>query len=260
MKNNFLGLIEYAGLSPLEARLYGALLEIKEGTMTDLAKQADVKRSSGYNSIGRLEMLGLVSRITRGKRTYYSAIHPRRLLQIANLRQKQIEENLPKMVGAYYGEGEKPKIQMFESIDAVRDIYKEAFDRLKNKEELCIFTNIGQVIKHFPEVPAAFAKIVGSIAYKSKVRELVRGDDAGYSYAKGIEAKTGHGYEVRLSDKKLLFGDNEQFIFKDKIIYFSLQKSIFVVVIENADLAVTQKAMFDMAWQNALEIKEFEKG
>jgi sugar-specific transcriptional regulator TrmB len=259
MKNNFVSVIEDAGLSPLEAKLYGGLLEIKEGTMTDLAKQAGIKRSSGYNTIGRLETLGLISKIIRGKRTYYSAIHPRRLLQIATLRQKQIEENLPKMVGAYFGEGEKPKIQMFESMDAVRDVYKEAFERLKSGEELCIFTNIGRVIEQFPEVPAAFKKIVGTIVYKSHVRELILGDDAGYEYAQNIRQKLGKGYQLRLSGKNLPFGDNEQFVFKDKIIYFSLQKNIFVVVIENEDLAKTQKAMFEMAWNNALTIEDFEK-
>ena len=255
MKNNFISIIEEAGLSTLEAKLYGGLLEIREGTMTDLAKQAGIKRPSGYNTIGRLESLGLVSKIIRGKRTYYSAVHPRRLLQIATFRQKQIQENLPQMVGAYFGEGEKPKIQMFEHMDAVRDVYHEAFERLKKGEELCIFTNIGAVIKQFPEIPAEFKKIVGTIVYKSNVRELVRGDEAGQTYAQGISSKLGKGYTIKLSDANLNFGANEQFIFKDKIIYFSLQNEIFVIVIENEDLVKTQKAMFEMAWNNAQDFK-----
>lgn len=253
MKNNFISTIESAGLNQTEAKIYGALMEIKEGTMTDLAKQAGIKRSSGYNSMGKLENWGLVSKIKRGKRTYYSAVHPRRLLQIANLRQKDIEENLGRMVGAYYGEGEKPQIQMFEGMEAVRNVYQEALGRLKNGEELCIFTNIGAVVSLFPEVPAEFKKIIGSFAYASNVRELVKGDPAGLDYAKSIESKLSEKYQLRLANETITFGANEQFIFEDKIIYFSLQKHIFVVEIENKDLAVTQKAMFDMAWSAAKE-------
>jgi sugar-specific transcriptional regulator TrmB len=219
--------------------------------MTDIAKKASIKRSSGYNSIGKLEMFGLVSKIQHGKRTYYSAIHPRRLLQIATLRQKQIEETLPKMIGAYYGEGEKPQVQMFEGIQAIRDVYHEAFERLKKGEELCIFTNIGRVIELFPEVPKEFTKIIGSIIFKSKAREIAYGDIAGLRYADEIKPKIKKGYELRLSPEDIPFGDNEQFIFQDKIIYFSLQKNIFVVVIENSDLTKTHRAMFEMAWKQA---------
>jgi sugar-specific transcriptional regulator TrmB len=256
MKNNFISTIESAGLNETEAKIYGALMEIKEGTMTDLAKQAGIKRSSGYNSMGKLENWGLVSKIKQGKRTYYSAVHPRRLLQIANLRQKDIEENLGRMVGAYYGEGEKPQIQMFEGMQAVRDVYQEALGRLKNGEELCIFTNIGAVISLFPEVPAEFKKIIGSFAYTSHVRELIKGDTAGEEYAQSIASKISKNYQLRLAKETFAFGNNEQFIFEDKVIFFSLQQHIFVVEIENKDLAMTQKAMFDMAWSAAKETSE----
>lgn len=256
MKNNFISTIESAGLNETEAKIYGALMEIKEGTMTDLAKQAGIKRSSGYNSMGKLENWGLVSKIKQGKRTYYSAVHPRRLLQIANLRQKDIEENLGRMVGAYYGEGEKPQIQMFEGMEAVRNVYREAFTRLKAGEEMCIFTNIGAVISLFPEVPAEFKRTVGNIAYKSNIRELALGDTAGHEYARSIKDKIGKGYQLRLTDGNFAFGNNEQCIFNDKIVYFSLQKHIFVVEIENRDLVLTQKAMFDMAWSTAKEAAE----
>ena len=57
-----------------------------------------------------------------------------------------------------------------------------------------------------------------------------------------------------IADERLPFGDNEQFIFKDKIIYFSLQESIFVVVIENKDLALTHRTMFEMAWSQAKDV------
>lgn len=252
MENNFTSIIQQAGLTKAESRVYGVLLQLQSATVTQIAAQADVKRSSVYNVIDRLEVLGLVSKLPVGKRTYYSAVHPRRLLQLAKFKYQQVEDNLPKLLGAYEGAGEKPKIQMFEGIGAVREIYREAFDRLKKGEELLIFTNIGQVIKKFPEVPQEFKKIVGSVIHKSKARELVSGNEAGREYAKDIFPKTKPGsYEVRLAPKDLAFGENEQFIFSDKIIYFALQKHIFVTVIENADLAKTHRVMFEMAWSAA---------
>lgn len=258
MKNDFKSIIESAGLSEIESEIYGTLLEVGEGTITDLAKKSGLKRATIYNHLGRIENFGLISKILRGKRHFYSATHPQRLLQLATLHQNTIKENLPRIIGAYYGTGEKPKIQMFEGIDAVRDIYHETLERIKQNEELCIFTNIGRVIELFPEIPQSFKKIVGSFVYKSKIRELVLGDAAGITYASEVSIKNKlSNYEVRTINESMSMGDNEQFIFKDKIIYFSLQKHIFVVIIENSDLAKTHRTLFDLAWQtgNIIEKK-----
>ena len=144
---------------------------------------------------------------------------------------------------------------MFEGMDAVRDIYHETLERIKHGEELCIFTNIGRVIELFPEIPQAFKKIVGSFIYKSKVRELVLGNIQGMSYVSEVSIKNKlSNYQVRIIDESMAMGDNEQFIFKDKIIFFSLQKHIFVVIIENSDLAKTHRTLFDLAWQNGKTI------
>jgi sugar-specific transcriptional regulator TrmB len=252
--NDLQNTISYAGLSENQAKVYTGLLELGEASIADIGRYSDLQRPSTYHTIEQLDMVGLVSKVKKGKRTVYSAVHPRRLVQLAKFRAQQVEDTFPKLLGMYEQVGEKPKVQMFEGMNAVREIYKDAFERLRAGEELLIFTNIGRVIEKFPEVPQEFKKIVGSIAYRSEVRELVFGDASGRAYAESIKNKIGKSYQIKISDGQHAFGDNEQFIFKDKIIYFSLQKHIFVVVIENEDLATTHRAMFDMAWEQAREI------
>jgi DNA-binding MarR family transcriptional regulator len=255
MDPELISIIKQAGLSTPQSKVYYSLLKTKESTMTQVANLSGFKRPNTYEIISSLKQLGLISSVKKGRRNYYSAVHPRRLLQLASFKEKQIRDHLPKLVGAYSGSGQKPQVQMFEGLEAVRAVYKEAFQRLQDGEELLIFTNIGRVLEKFPEVPKEFANIMGSILYKSKARELTYGDQAGINYAKQINSKTRQDYEVRLTPPSLPFGDNEQFIFEDKIIYFSLQKNIFVVVIENQDLAITQKTMFELAWSNAQTTK-----
>ncbi|GEM_PF-1163134 len=254
MKNNFTEIVEQAGLTQPQARVYSSLLEINGGTITDIAKSAEIKRSSVYNVIEKLELLGLISKVLDGKRYHYSAVHPQRLLQLAKFKLNQIESNLPKLIGAYQSNGEKPKIQMFEGIKAVRDVYQETLNRLRGGEELLIFTNIGRVIETFPEIPKEFEKILGNTVRKSLVRELVYGDTEGVTYAQNIQNKVDEKYQVRISPTDIPFGHNEQFIFKDKIIYFALQKQIFVTIIENEDLAKTHRGMFEMAWKQAVSV------
>jgi len=251
MNSSFANTAEQAGLTHPQARAYGSLIEIGSGTITDIAKNAEIKRSSVYNVISRLEDLGLVSKVLNGKRLYYSAAHPRRLVQLAHLKLNTLEAEMPKLVAAHQSTGEKPTVQMFEGIQAVRDVYLDIFDRLQDGEDLLIFTNIGRVLEKFPEIPKELKKILGSALYRSKTRELVYGDEAGLSYSTEMASKVGNGYQVRATSEEFEFGKNEQFILKDKIIYFALQKHIFVTIIENKDLAKTQRAMFDMAWEYA---------
>lgn len=224
--NEFISTIEQAGLSINQAKAYNTLLHHGALSLTDIAKHSGLKRPNLYHIINRLDELSLVSTTLHGKRTFYSARHPRRLLQIANLRYKYIEDAFPKMVGAYQNSEGKPRIQMFEGIQAVRDVYKDAFESLRAGKELLIFTNIGRVLETFPQVPAEFKKIIGAIIYESNSRELVYGDDRGKAYMKDIESKTGNGYEVRYSPTDIPFGNSEEFIFDGKIIYFALNKHI----------------------------------
>lgn len=246
--------IKQTGISGIEARVYMSALELGECSMTNLAKKSGLKRPTVYLAIEELEFLGLISKIKKGKRNYVSPVHPRRLLQIAQHKEKIIQDDLPELIGVYTNTSQKPTIQMFEGMKAVTDIYRESFQRLKNGEELLIFTDMAHILEKHPHIPAEFEKIAGQIIYKSKIREITYGDEAGKKYVATMKDKVSRGYQLRLSDSQFLQGQNEQFIFKDKIIYFSLTNDIFVVVIESEDLARTHKALFEMAWKSAEEI------
>ena len=253
---NLIQTIKQTGISGIEARVYMAALELGECSITNLAKKAELKRPTVYLALDELEFLGLISRVKKGKRNHISPVHPRRLLQIAKHKEKVIEDDLPELIGVYTNTSQKPKVQMFEGMQAVTDIYRESFERLKNGEELLIFTDMAHILESHPHIPAEFEKIAGNILYQSRVREITYGDEGGKKYIETMRDKINRGYQLRLSDSEFLQGQNEQFIFQDKIIYFSLSTDIYVVVIESEDLARTHKAMFEMAWKNAEELSK----
>lgn len=244
-------IVEQAGLKPNESLVYSVLLDLGNSSLAEIAVASKLHRPTVYQALGRLELLGLVNKFKVGKRFGYSPTHPRRLLEISKLRYKSVEDSFEKLVNSYNKVGQPPQSTITEGIESVYRIYFEAFERLKNGEELRIFTNIGRVSELFPEVPKKFEQILNSVVFKARVKELVFGDETGKEYAASINKKGRSNYEVKLLSQEFVMGDNEQFIFNDKIIYFSLQKQIFVVTIENADLAKTHATLFDAAWKNS---------
>ena len=245
-------LITDAGFSGNEAKTYLYLLEHKLQSVTELAKHTKLQRPTIYSALHNLENKGLVSKTMLGKRTVYNPIHPRRLLQIITMKQHGLEAGVNKLVSLYESDCEKPKAQILEGIEAVNSVYRDALERLKNGEEIRIFGNLESVSKKFPEVLDSFAKIIGSFVYRAKVKDLMLDNKSAREYVERVSLKVRKNYELRLANKNLVFGFNEQYILKDKIIYFSLSGSIiFVVIIENEDLVQTQRTMFDMAWDRA---------
>src|SRR5438105_1212652 len=111
--------IEKLGLSDKETKVYLAALSLGEASVTDLARQAALKRSTVHLAIGELIMLGLLSETKKNKRRIISAVHPRRLLELARFRANQVEDMLPELLAVYNAPKEKPKIQVFEGIEGV---------------------------------------------------------------------------------------------------------------------------------------------
>jgi len=246
----YISIVQQAGLSKNESIVYLKLLNLGEVSMTSLAIRSGLARPSAYSVIESLQIKGFVSKVSKGKRSYYSAIHPKKLQQVVNYRKNQIDKHMSDLIGIYSKKTNKPKIQMLEGVEGLRQTYREVFEGLGIDEEILIFTNIGRVKKFFPEIPKLLAKKTSTSSFKSKVRELVYDDDEGRGYSEEMKERLGEKYEIRFNTDHAV-GDSELFILQDKIIYFSLSEDLYIVVVENPDLAKTQKAMFEMAWEKA---------
>lgn len=249
---DYLSVIQESGIGTNESKIYYTLLHKKQQSVLDIARSTKLQRSSVYNAITQLVNKGLVAKTTKGARVYYSAIHPRRLQQIAQLKLKTLQENLPQLSAMYAIVDDRPTVKVLEGMEVVKSIYRDFLEQLKSGDELYIATNIGRVLEVFPEVPETFISIVGSLLYKSPVKELVTDSPKAREYIQTIEKKKKSRYEVRMCQSQFPFGDNETFIYKDRIIIFSLTESgVSVIQIDSADIARSYRSLFLMAWEHA---------
>lgn len=234
------------GLSEKQARVYIAMLELGEAPMTLIAKKAGLKRPTTYLIVDELNVLGLSSEIVKGKKKYYSAMHPRRLVELSRFRSKQAEELLPELV-AIQKIAEKPVVRMLEGIEGARIAYQEAYSLLNNKIEGLWMGNITFIIENFPELLREYDSLIQKIT-DPRIRELITGNNKSKNWVNEMQSKISKNHYVKYYKDSNNFGMTDQLIIGNTIIQFSFGTQIFVIITESKEIAQTQRALFELIW------------
>ena len=84
-------LLTESGLTPGEAKVYLALLELGEATTGPITEQSGVAKSIVYHLLTKLGKKGLVSYIIKEKTKYYQAAEPSHLLEVLDKKRKDLD-------------------------------------------------------------------------------------------------------------------------------------------------------------------------
>ncbi|PJA47046.1 hypothetical protein CO172_03140 [Candidatus Uhrbacteria bacterium CG_4_9_14_3_um_filter_36_7] len=127
----------HIGLSEKEAAVYLASLELGPAVVQDVAKKANVNRATTYVCIESLAARGLMSTYVKGKKRFFTAESPDRLLSIVRLQRRELEEKerevestIPKLLALFNVEGEKPHVRYMEGPQGIKTIL-EIFESLE---------------------------------------------------------------------------------------------------------------------------------
>lgn len=236
------------GLNEKEAKIYLACLQVGPGTVYQIAKLADLKRPNIYVLISGLVQKGLVSAKISGKKTIYTALPPRRLLERWRGKVELLWSVIPDLDAYYQKSAYQPKVMIFEGEQGINSVYSEMTPRGDKKEEIFIFGSLLSLQKKFPIQLKVWGRIVKN--KRNLIKELINFDNGAIEYIKEMKLFNNPNYEGRVTNGNI-FGFCDNIIYKSKIAIFSLGKEPFVVVIESEELAKTYKALFEMAWNNA---------
>ncbi|MEM4152831.1 MAG: helix-turn-helix domain-containing protein [Candidatus Pacearchaeota archaeon] len=85
-------LLEKAGLTKGEAKVYLTLLKIGETTTGNIIKESGLSGSKVYEIINRLIKKGLVSFIVKERTKWFKAATPRKLLEYLDMKTKELNK------------------------------------------------------------------------------------------------------------------------------------------------------------------------
>ncbi len=241
-------LLKRAGLDEKESEVYLALLTMKAGRVSNIARAAKQSRSHTYLVLQSLEEKGLVSHVEQGKVLQFVAEPPHRLVHYAKNREQEWKETQTLLEGAlpllktltpnYVG---SPRVTTLHGLDGMKQVYRDVL--LQNG--FCAFFNSEMMFNSFGSnvVPMLFGS-----QQRLRGRELFVDNAGARRYI--TEIPQDDEYEVRLLPKSMQFM-SEMVIFEDTVALFAYDDELTIVKIENKNFADTFRMFFESLWLQA---------
>src|SRR5574340_627849 len=258
--------LQKLGLQKHESQVYLALLELGQGTVTDISKAAQLNRTTGYDILERLALYGLANRTTLGaKKTMYVAEPPHRLKQYVENKKHQAERRLSDVteiipdLQSLYKKENKPVIKFFEGLEGIRNIY---WHSLEAKSVIYSILDLNVYLpekekSHYDQFGKEYVKERSKLGVKEKA--LVMKNEAGL-YFYETTYKNSPLYkkftEYRWLEKQFPFTPAAEVNIYDDIVMGVLVKPGENVAFEvkNSSFANSLKIIFELAWGQAASL------
>lgn len=253
MDPKLLNELQNLGLSDKEARVYVASVQIGSAPMQKIAKLANVNRATTYVLVESLMKRGLMTSVTKGKKRYFQAEQPERLLEIIQkekrellAREETVKELVPQLMNLHEATQEvqgKPKVKFYEGKNGLLAVRDEI---LKNKEkEVYSLYNRDAILDVFTtEEQGEFNdKRVGKKIKSHAIYTSKDGDTAKDSKVEFID--------FSFIDNKDYNSPIDITVFDDKVAITSLDDPLMSVIIENEDIADSFKQLLGLVEKKA---------
>lgn len=225
--------LENVGLEPKEAGIYLAVLHLGKATIADIARKSKVKRMTVYQHIDDLLRKSLVHKTAQGKRVFYVAESPEKIVKILERKKKHFEKVLPDLKTIFGHSSHKPQIRFYEGIEGMRAIYDELtktsqtiYGAFAADKYFSVF-NEGDNERFFQNIRESGGQI----------KDLIEDTPAGRKHAKSGNYKNIGAPKILPKDFKLAV---DLMIAGDKVAMISLV-NLVGVVIQNFEIAELQR-------------------
>lgn len=248
--------IQSAGLSKNQSKVYSALVQSEQLSVSEIADKTELKRASVYSALSKLEKLRLVKHKSIGKRKKYVAADPQRIMDIATERYEDLRDTIPLISGLYHKSHYKPRVEMHHGIDAVKKLYEQAFSHIYMRGEVLWLSNVDILVREFPELLSIYNDYLDSTE-TPQIRELIVDSAIAEQWYAKIQRqlrRKAQKHQLRVLSSKSPFGATEVVVFNNTTALISLDTEIFVTFIHSKEITKTYKAMYEVLWRQSTQL------
>lgn len=227
-------------LSPREADVYVALLELGQGTPVTIAKKTGLKRTTIYLDLESLRRKQLVGLLPHGKKNVYVPHPPSQLLRRAQQQERAVHELLPHLRALENTGSTKPIIRFYDDVKDIERVWNKECYQAKENYYISDYTDTLQL---FPELEQrAQDQLRRGVI---KVMKEVHPDTPAArkmceSYPKQV------GRECRFLPKGMKFPIDVS-IWDSTVAIYSNPKRYMLVITDEA-IAESYRTMFESLW------------
>lgn len=252
MEQEIIKILSYFNLPESEAKVYLACLKVGRGTAYEIAKLTNLKKPTVYVHTDTLVGKGLVTTQQQSGRTYYLPVPPRQIVEMWKGRVEALEAIQPDLNVFYRQSNFQPKVQVFEGQKGVDAVYNELPPLESKGNEVLLFGSVNALRAGFEYLIPRWER-----AFKNKknpMRELLYDEKGIEDYIEKRKKFDNPNYQIRMLTS-YEFGKTDNIIWKNKLAIFSLDKELFVTIIESEEIVQTYRALFEAAWSSAKIVK-----
>ena len=235
--------LQQLGFGDKEARLYLAALEHAPASVVTLAKYSGVKRGTIYEFLEQLVQKGIIEVEVSGKRRLYRGTDPKNLKRLVERQQAIVDELIPDLALLLPTISAKPKVRFFEGKEGILSLYDEILE-LPGESEVIGYATFSGVYEVYSE-HAIRDYIRRRVAGKITQRLIMPIDDRAQAHSNEAELR-----EVKMVPSEQFPIKNEINVYQNKVAIISLGLEKIGMIIESAQVADTQRAIFELLWRN----------
>lgn len=113
------------GLSPNEAKIYEALVEKGESSISEIAINAQIHRRNAYDAISRLIDKGLCFLIISQKENRYNAVDPDKLSELIAEKQTELNKLLPELKKKFHKREAPQEAYIYRGVEGQKNIFRD---------------------------------------------------------------------------------------------------------------------------------------
>lgn len=240
VNKQILHVLKNIGLTDKEAKIYLSCIELGSSIVSKIAKKSGLNRVTSYDIIDRLVQKGYINSLTKDNIKYYNATDPEIILREASRHTQEFKSVVPDLK-RLRGETVHPHIQYFEGVEGIKAIYA---DTLTSKTEILNYANSQEIRKFWPTYDTDY------VEKRAHKKIYLKGIAPMDEYGEHVQEESKKFFrEIRLVPKNKFNFTNEINIYDNKVAIASFKDELIGMIIESAEIANTQRAIFQMTWE-----------
>lgn len=118
-------IFESLGLSPNEAKIYEALVERGESSVSEVSVAAKIHRRNAYDAIERLIDKGLCFQIFSATENRYNAVDPDKLTELLNEKEEKLRAFLPTLKKKFSERLAPEEVYIYRGLEGQKNIFRD---------------------------------------------------------------------------------------------------------------------------------------
>ncbi len=238
--------LENIGFSGKKARIYLALLELGRASVIEIAKKAELKRTTVYNLLPEMIHDGLIKTGVKKKRKFYFVEDVRRLVRRAEEQQQKIRCLLPELKAIHNVLPQKPRITYYEGVGGMKELYQDTLDSTPSGGTILSYTGLTDFYRL---MPYEYYRWYVEERVKRKIRLRAIAYDS--QTARDWQKKSKEDLrEVKIITSKNFMFNADTEIYANKVALISYRENFLGVVIESKEINEMQKSAFEVMWDS----------